>query len=272
MGFLAQVVNHPPIETDPMHLWMLVAIELLLSALTIPYIVFWIWMLIHCYRTEPDRQFWLWMMIIAQPVGSVAYFLIRYIPSKEFPTPRFLRQWMRGTELLRLESAAEQIGNPHHFVVWGDALRECGQLDRAKSAYERALAKDPNDLRALWGAAQVARDQKRFSDVRSLTRRVLDQDPQYKFGDVSLAHGRALTEIGDIEAARMHFEEHVKRWRHPEGVYLLSKIHFDQGDHVAARNHLSAMIRDIDSSPRAISRKFGRWKSRGKQLLRKTKV
>ena len=269
MGFLAQVPNQPPVDLEPTQLWLLVAFELFLSALTIPYLIFWVWMLVHCYRTEPDRQFWIWILIIAQPIGPVAYFLLRYIPSKEFPTPVFLRRWTRGPELLRLESVAEQIGNPHQFVQWGNALRECGQWDRAKEAYERALKKDPKDLQALWGAAQVARDQKRFDDVRSLTRRILDQEPQYKFGDVSLTYGLALTEIGETEPARLHFEEHVKRWRHPEGVYLLSKLYFDQGDHAAARQHLSAMIRDIDSSPRAIARKFGRWKSRGKQLLRK---
>lgn len=272
MGLFADIGNPAPVDVDPANLWLLVAMEVFLSALSLPYFLFWIWMLVHCYRTEPDRFFWIWIMVIVQPIGSIAYFLLRYIPSKEFPTPGFLRRWTRGSELLRLESAAEQIGNPHQFVLWGDALRECGQLDRARAAYERALKKDPQDLRALWGAAQIARDQKRFADVASLTKQVLDRDPQYKFGDVSLAYGRALTETGDVNGALAHFEEHVKRWRHPEGVYLLSKLHFDQGNHGAARQHLVAMIRDIDSSPRAISRKFGRWKSRGKQLLRKLKA
>ena len=54
-----------------------------------------------------------------------------------------------------------------------------------------------------------------------------------------------------------------------EAMYLLAKLCADQGDASAARQHLTGMIQDINGSPAAIGRKFGRWKSRGRQLLRK---
>lgn len=250
-------------------LWALMLCQLFFSLLTLPYFAFWLWMLVHCYRTEPDRQFWLWILIIAQPIGTIAYFFLRYIPSKEFPTPAFLRRWTRHREITRKEIAAQQIGNAHQFVQWGDALREVGMLDQARQAYDSALAKDAVNLPALWGAAQVAASQKRYDDVRQFTQRVIEKDPQYKFGDVSLAYGRALNELGDFPAARTHLEQHVRRWRHPEGVYMLAKLCADQGDTAAARQHLQAMLQDIQASPLAIARKFGRWKSRGRQLLRK---
>ena len=211
-------------------------------------------------------------MIIAQGIGPVAYFVLRYLPAVEFPTPAFFRKWTRGRELARLETAAEQIGNPYQFVQWGDALREVGLLDQAEKAYARALNKDSQNLQALWGAAQVATNQKRFADVRSLTRRVLDKDAQYKFGDVSLAHGRALNELGEVDAARTHLEQHVRRWRHPESLFLLANLCAMQGDTTTARQHLVGLIHDIDGSPIAIARKFGRWKSLARQLLRKLPV
>ncbi|OYW33992.1 MAG: hypothetical protein B7Z51_00245, partial [Methyloversatilis sp. 12-65-5] len=165
--------------------------------------------------------------------------------------------------------AAEQIGNPHQFIQWGDALREVGQLDRANAAYAKALAKDPKSLQALWGAAQVAVRQKRPTDVEEYCRQILAIDPQYKFGDVSLAYGRALKDQGQTAAMREHLEQHVRRWRHPEAVYLLACQCRDDGDIAAAREHLQAMLRDINGSPAAIARKFGRWRSLGRQLLRK---
>lgn len=176
--------------------------ELVASSFTVLYFLFWIWMLIHCFRTEPDRQFWIWILIIAQPIGTLAYFFLRYLPSREFSTPWFLRRWTRGRQLARLETAASQIGNPHQYIQWGNALRDVGLLDRANEAFHQALKKDAQNIQALWGAAQVASHQKRFGDVRSLTRQILDQDSQYKFGDVSLEHGRALKELGDTEGAR----------------------------------------------------------------------
>lgn len=263
------VTDGPVPHIDSAFLWFAIVMELMASLTFLVYGAFLIWMLIHCYRTEPDRQFWIWILIIAQPIGPIAYFILRYLPSKEFPAPTFFRRWKRGRELLRLETAAEQIGNPHQFVQWGDALREVGHLDRAHEAYARALKKDGQNLQALWGSAQVAANQKRYEDVRNLTRAVLDKDAQYKFGDVSLAHGKALNDLGDFEAAKTHFEQHIRRWRHPEAVFILAKLTASQGDAIAARKHLVALIQDIDGSPAAIARRYGRWKSRARQMLRK---
>jgi lipopolysaccharide biosynthesis regulator YciM len=142
-------------------------------------------------------------------------------------------------------------------------------LDRAHNAYERALKKDQQNLQALWGSAQVAASQKRYADVREFTRLVLDKDAQYKFGDVSLAHVKALNELGDFETALTHLEQHVRRWRHPEAVYLLAKLHLNHGDPTIARQQLVGLIQDIDGSPTAIARRHGRWKSRARQMLRR---
>lgn len=268
-GLMMQATETPAPPFDPFILWMAILLQIIASLLTLPYFAFLIWMLFHCYRTEPDRQFWIWILLIAQPIGPVAYFILRYLPSKEFPAPAFLRKWKRGRELARLETAAEQIGNAHQFVQWGDALREVGNLDQARDAYQRALKKEQVNLPALWGSAQVAANQKRFEEVRTFTRLVLDKDPQYKFGDVSLAHGKALHELGELDAARLHLEQHVRRWRHPEAVFVLAKLYADDGDSKAAKLHLLGLIQDINGSPTAIARKHGRWKSRARQLLRK---
>ena len=270
MWLLAQLA--PPMAEPPVHVAnpLTIAIfEIVGSITSLIYFPFFIWMMIHCIRNEPDRSTWIWIMIFLPGIGPVIYFMVRYLPAREFPAPAFLRRWTRGRELARLEVAAHQIGNPHQFVQWGDALREVGLLDRANSAYERALSKEPDNLEALWGSALIATKQKRFNDVLPFTRRVLDKNPQYKFGDVSLAHGRALMEIGDKESARPHLEAHVRRWRHPEAVYLLAVLCSEQGDTQSARKHLVDAIQDIDGSPTAIARKFGRWKSLARKLLRK---
>ena len=236
---------------------------------TVFYFAFWLWMVWHCLRTEPDRFLWLWVLFVVPGVGPVLYFVLRYLPSTELRPPSFLRRWTRGRELARLETAAVQIGNPHQFIQWGDALREVGRYDQAATAYDRALKKDAQNLQALWGATQVATVRNQHEQVRQWTRQILDKDPQYKFGDVSLAHGRALVGLGDRAAAAAHFEQHVKRWRHPEAIYLLARLYADQGHTQLARDQLQSVLHDINGSPAAIARKHGRWKSRAKQLLRK---
>ena len=247
--------------------WMFALLSLQLT--TFLYTAFWLWMIVHCLRTEPDRFLWLWVLCVVPGVGPMVYFVLRYLPSTQIRPPSFLRRWTRGRELARLETAAVQIGNPHQFIQWGDVLREVGRYEEAGSAYDRALQKDALNLQALWGAAQVATVRKQHERTRDLTRQILDKDPQYKFGDVSLAHGKALVELGKRDAAIGHFEQHIKRWRHPEAVYLLAKLFTEQGDTRIARDQLQSLLHDINGSPTAIARKHGRWKSRAKQLLRK---
>jgi hypothetical protein len=239
------------------------------TLLMLVYGAFWCWMVWHCVRTEPDKFFWLWLMFFVQGLGPFIYFALRYLPAADYKAPAFLRRWTHARELTRLETAAAQIGNPHQFIQWGDALREAGLLGQAADAYEKALKKDPQNLPALWGAAQVASSQGRHSDVCRLTRQILDKDPQYKFGDVSLAFGRSILASGDAAAATKHLEQHVHRWRHPEAVYLLANLHAQQGNTDVARNHLQALLHDINGSPTAIARRYGRWKSRARQLLRR---
>ena len=239
------------------------------GVLGLVYSILWFWMLLHCIRTEPDRQTWLWLLIFVPVIGPLAYFTTRFLPSTELRPPAFMRRWTRGSELNRLETAAIQIGNPHQFVLWGDALRDVGRFDEAASAYQRALAKEPQNLPALWGAAQAAMALHSPADVQEFTTRILEKDPQYKFGDVSLACGKALVELGETTPALDHLERHVQRWRHPEAVYLLASLHADQGNSEIARKHLQALIYDVNGSPAAIARRHGRWKSRARQLLKK---
>lgn len=265
---IAQVLS-PPVQSPGFGGWLCLAISLLMSAMGLLYGAFWAWMLIDCIIREPDRGFWIWLLIVVPFPGAVVYAVVRFFPQHDFTAPAFVRAWMRGKELARLQTAAEQIGNAHQFIQWGDALREVGRLDQANAAYAQALAKDPKSLQALWGAAQIAVRQKRPADVEDYCRQVLAIDPQYKFGDVSLAYCRALKDQGQSAKMREQLEQHVRRWRHPEAVYLLACQCRDDGDAAVAREHLQAMLRDISGSPAAIARKFGRWRSLGRQMLRK---
>jgi hypothetical protein len=233
---------------------------------------FWIWMLIHCYRNEPDRFFWIWLMIILGPgslIVSVIYFLVRWLPGNEIKTPAGLKRWTRGREIERLAIAAHQIGNAHQQIQLGDGLLETRQHDRVGEAYRNALEKEPKNLQALWGAAQVDMQKNQYDSAAQRLSELLSIDPQYKFGDVSLAYGKTLYELGNHDVAREHLEGHILRWRHPGSLFLLASLEHEQKNHNQAREHLHAMLQDINGSPKAIARKFGVWKSKAKKLLRK---
>jgi hypothetical protein len=233
------------------------------------YLPFLVWMAVYCARNDPERDVWLWIIILLAPVGPFIYFLARWLPTRNLRAPQQLRKWSRGREIERLRIAATQIGNAHQFVELGEVLRETGQLPEAAAAYASALQKDPRNLQALWGAACVDFQHQKFPEVRHKLSRVMEIDPAYKFGDVSLLYGKTLCALKESEAARVHLEAHTRRWRHPEGVYLLATIYADSGEVARARDQLQALIMDLDGSPRAIVRKQLFWKGRAKRMLRK---
>lgn len=251
--------------TDP---WSFFLFSGAASVIWLLYGAVWLWMLIHCLRFEPERYIWFWVILFV-PFGALIYLLVRWLPNNDVKPPRFVRRWTRGKELGRLESAALQIGNAHQFIQWGDALREVGQYEQAGAAYTKALQKEPKNPQALWGQSLVEMKHEKYPAAREHLAAILEIDPKYKFGDVSLEYGRALFHLNEVDAAREHLENHIRRWRHPEALYILARLDADQGDAAAARGHLLAMLLDINGSPRAIARKHGLWKSRARKLLRK---
>lgn len=232
------------------------------------YIPFLLWMVFYSLKYDPDRYVWLFVMLVLQPVGAILYFIVRWLPSSNVQLPSFTHRWTKSRELRQLETAALQIGNAHQFIQYGEALRKVGMTEKANEAFQGALKKDGNNLAALWGAASMEFQLGKFADAKEKLQKVLEADPTYKFGDVSLLYGKSLLALNENEAARIQLEKHIQKWRHPEAMFLLAKLCQQAGDKDEARTHLRGMIVDIDSSPKAIARKNLFWRSRAKKALR----
>jgi hypothetical protein len=242
---------------------------MLLGGGTFLYLPFLLWMAIWCVRRDPEWTVWLWIILLFQPLGAFIYFLARWLPGANIPQPDFAQRFLRKGELQRLEIAARQIGNSHQFIELGDALRETGQLPKAASAYERALAKEASNPQALWGAGWVAYQQEDYQQAHRNLSKLLGIDPAYKFGDVSLLYARTLVALGRRDEAIEHLEGHIKRWRHPEALYVLAQLYYAENCFDESREHLEALIMDINGSPSAIARRQMTWKSRAQKLLKR---
>lgn len=229
----------------------------------------WLWMLIYCIRNDPERNVWLWILIIVPPIGTFVYLFARWLPQARLKPPKFLSRLTRGKEVQRLTVAARQIGNPHQFVQLGDALRETSRFEPSAEAYFKALEKEPENLQALWGLAQVEMHWKQYAKALPRLESVLAVDRQYKFGDVSLAYGKCLLETGDEEAAFTHLTEHLKRWKTPESQVLYARLLRDRGDVPAARDLLEGMILEVSGSPKFFRRQSARWVRDAKRMLAK---
>ncbi|WP_013627259.1 tetratricopeptide repeat protein [Rubinisphaera brasiliensis] len=240
----------------------------LYSVLSYAYLGFLVWMLIDCYRREPDRGIWMLVMFLLQPLGVIAYFFARFLPRGHAPGMNKLKSKFQTGDVKRLQIAAAQIGNAYHWIQYADRLSELSRWSQAEDAYRKALDREPDNLQAQWGLAQCLDKQQRYAESLELTESILAQDASYKFGDVSLAKGRLLGKLERWEPARDHLAQHVLRWRQPEGLYWLATAEKQLGETDAARTHLQELIMDIEASPPAIARKQSGWKRKAKSLLK----
>ncbi len=269
--WLVLIVHHPgiiPIVFGP--LYFLSDPQLLLtSPLMLIMTGVWLWMLIYCIRNDPERNVWLWVLIIIPPIGTLVYFFARWLPQARLKPPRFLNRISRGKELQRLQIAARQIGNSHQFIQLGDAQRDTGRYEQAGDSYFKALEKEPENIQALWGLAQVEMHWKQYDKARPRLESVLAVDPSYKFGDVSLAYGRCLLELNDQDAAFAHLTEHLKRWKTPESQVVYAQLLYERGETDEAREMLEGMILEVSGGPKFFRRQSARWVRDAKRMLAK---
>ena len=231
--------------------------------------VFPIWMAIDCIRNDEEKGMWFWIILCFPCFGACVYFFTRYLPRGNFKTPAFISNMRRGREIKQLEIAAKQIGNPHQFVLLGDALRDTGKWNSAADAYDDALQKEPDNIQALWGAGLVAYESIDYEAADDYFQKVLQIDSQYKFGDVSLYRGKALIELQLNDDAIAHLEEHIKRYPQPEARYLLAALYDEEGETEKAREEIDELLMGIASSPISIAKKNRLWESKAKKLLKK---
>jgi len=227
-----------------------------------------VWMLIDCYQREPDRPIWMLVMLFLQPLGVIVYFFARYLPRGSGRTlQRFLGRF-QTRDVKRLKIAASQIGNAYHWLQYADKLRELGRYDQAEAAYREALQKEPQNLQVLWGLGLCLEKRQKPDEALELINQLLALDPDYKFGDVSLARGRLLVVQENWPVAVEHLSRHILRWRQPEGLYLLARCYQAIGQSDQAREQLEALLMDLEASPPAIARKQSSWRKKAKRLLR----
>lgn len=231
---------------------------------TLVYTAFWVWMLIECVQNDPQRDVWMWILIFIPCPGAVVYFFVRR-SHLHFSLPAFGGRVTRRRELRLAEAEARNIGNAYYFVQWGDLLLETRQYPKAAEAYERALSQEPRNEEALWGAAQAEVLLKRLRKAKEHLETLLAVDPKFKFGEPSIAYGRTLVGLGELDAARKHMEKHVQSWPHAQGKILLASVLARTGDGDRARSLCGDALEEIRFSPdfnrqrsRALRREAGK--------------
>ena len=232
--------------------------------------IFWLWMLIDCIMNEPDRFMWLLIISFGNILGALLYFAIRKAPALRYRSLPFISGFMRGGDISRAEVDAYNIGNPHHFIKLGELLLETGKYTRAGEAFNKALEREPDDIQALWGAAQVDVKNRAFDAALPRLEKVLKQDFDYKYGEASLLYAKALFELKD-KKAKQHIQLHLIKWTQPEAKYMMGALLAAEGKDGEAAAILRAAIMDMKGAPAYYRSRNAKWLWAIRILLAKVK-
>lgn len=210
---------------------------------------FWMLMIFDCVRNEPDRQTWLWILLFLNVAGAIIYFFASYLPRSGFLQANMFKQWTLKQELWNAEAGVRNIGKPHQYVTLGNVLLDMGQVDKAAEAFQQAYEKEPNNTHALWGLAAVEMQQKQYAKAKDNLQKLTALDPDYKSGEASLLHCKALYELKDWGLAKAALKKDIQYWSHPESSLLLATIQKQEGNPQDARDCLETMMAKVKASP-----------------------
>ncbi|WP_309735302.1 tetratricopeptide repeat protein [Chamaesiphon sp. OTE_75_metabat_556] len=229
---------------------------------------FWIWMLIDCSQDKRTRSSWFWIVLLCYFPGALVYFVDRQNKPQTRKIVSPLRHIQLKQELYRARIAARHIGKAYQFLILGNILLELGDLDRAALSYQRALSKEPKNPYALWGAASVAFDRKRFAVAARHLELLLKIDPKHLQGDASILYAKVLFNLGKWSIARSHLKEDIHDWGHPESTILLARIEIQDRNTGIAKKLLEDLLSKLKDSPTYHARRHQQVSKEAASMLR----
>lgn len=236
---------------------------------------FWVWMLIDCYRNEPERIAWGLLIFFFNLPAALVYCVIRFLPRHLHTAPmldgvdrRFFNRWLRKSDLWQAEAAVRHIGKEQQYLELAQIQNSMGLTQEARQSYLAALEKSPSDPHILWQIASFEANARQPEKARSHLERLLQIDPEYRYGDASTLYGRVLIDLEQWDQARSHLESHIRRWANPESMVMLAELQIKAGNTDRARHVLDTMIANLRGGPEFNRKRNRQYLRRAERLLR----
>ena len=193
----------------------------------------------------------------------------RWLPGRESSCSRFTQKFLRKGEIQKLEIAARQIGNAHQFVERATRYARPGSSIEHPPLTLVRSQRTETILKALW-----ERGGSTFS--RKTIRPPMRSSPSWWRSIRATSSATSPCCMARRSQPLAGRRQPATTWRDTSNggdtlraLYVLAQLYFSDNCLDEAREHLQALIMDVDSSPKAIARKQMSWKSRAQKLLKR---
>lgn len=168
-----------------------------------------------------------------------------------------------------LESATLNPADASAHYNLGLIHQNRGELDQARTRFERALQIDPDELDASYQLGRIARQQKRYADAIQDFEHVVSRNPAHSQYEVWREVAATYIAAGQFEDARMALNQFLEhRPSDPEGLYLMGRAHAGLGHKREATNLMQACIEAVKTAPAYKYRASKRWLNEAQQFIK----
>jgi len=225
---------------------------------------FTLWMAVECVRRGQAAP-WLWVILVFPAIGAAVYFFAEVLGPRAFrsrgPRPASSR------EIARLRSEVKRLDNGEAWTDYAHALRSRKRFPEALEAAEKATARDPRSLRALYelGLSQIGC--REFVEAARSLARVVEEAPGHDSGEARYALAVAYEKSGDKEEALRTLESLARTTSLPRVLFHLATLQAEAGDTGGARESLERIIDESEYVPSYHRREVRPWVRKARKAL-----
>jgi hypothetical protein len=226
--------------------------------------------IIHFIRRRPDT-YWLYIILFLGPIGAIIYLF-----AEVFPDVGLLNQSFKGISRRKRIAALELTirDNPSagNFEELGELCMDDGQLQRAREAFDKAIAARLNTLDCFYRRGVCAILLGDAVAALPDLEKVVAKEPNYDFNRAPalLAHAYALT--GEKDKAEALFRRVTVVSTSSETYLNFADFLASEGRSAEAREWAQKVLDKEPTMPRYLRRRERPWSQRARKILKKLKT
>jgi hypothetical protein len=222
--------------------------------------------IVHFIRRRPDT-YWLFIILFLGPVGAAVYIFVEVLPDVGLLRQSF-KVFPRRKRIGALELAIRDNPSAGNWEELGDLYMDDGNLQAARSAYDKAIAARSNTPDTFYRRGVCAILLGDAAAALPDLEKVVAKDPNHDFRRAAglLAHAYALT--GQKEKAEAIFREVTVTSTLSETYLNFADLLASEGRNAEARDWARKVLDKEPTMPGYLRRRERPWFRRARKTLR----
>jgi hypothetical protein len=222
--------------------------------------------LIHFIRRRPDT-YWLYIIVFLGPIGALIYLFAEVLPDVGLLNDSF-KGISRGKRIKTLELAIRDNPSAGNFEELGELLMENGQLQAARTAFNRAIAARSNTLETYYHRGVCAVLLGDAAAALPDLEMVIAKEPNHDFNRAPALLAQAYALTGQKEKAEALFRKVTVTSTLSETYLNFADLLAQEGRSAEAREWAQKVLDKEPTMPRYLRRRERPWSRRARKILK----